>query len=171
MSKKYTCNLCPSGTTKSNYETMGCCATCRDKVEKHKKSGTAKCIICSKNSTAKFIELNGLCLKCSQLKATRVLPKTADDTKTASELNANEEGIPETIVPETVVVAPETTETKTSPTTNASGEAVDHTKLQLIEVYEIARKEAAKYTDKLFLETLQSRINEWIQNQIENTVT
>lgn len=65
--KKYTCNLCASGTTKSNYENNGCCAKCKDKLEKAKKDGK-NCGICKLTDNEKFIKFNGLCINCNNIR-------------------------------------------------------------------------------------------------------
>jgi len=62
--KKYTCSLCNCGTTKSNYESYGCCAKCKEKMEKNKKDGKV-CAICKQSSTEKFIRFTGLCVNCN----------------------------------------------------------------------------------------------------------
>lgn len=62
--KKYACNLCSAGTTKNNYESQGCCAKCKEKIERAKKSGKL-CCNCKQSDNELFIKFNGLCVSCN----------------------------------------------------------------------------------------------------------
>ncbi len=93
--KKYTCNLCASGTTKSNYENHGCCAKCKDKIEKAKKDGK-NCAICKLTDNEKFIKFNGLCINCNNIRCGLLSDKMNTQTteiKTAEPDKPESEGV------------------------------------------------------------------------------
>lgn len=91
--KKYMCNLCDSGTTKSYYENHGCCAKCKDKIEKAKKDGKC-CGICKLIDNELFIKFNGLCMGCNNKRCGLIAENKPTNSEKQPEIKHEPEGNP-----------------------------------------------------------------------------
>ena len=147
--KKYICSLCSNGTTKSNFETCGCCAKCKDKIEKSKKTGSI-CANCKQSDSEMFIKLNGLCVKCNN-KRCGLYEQTKNEIE---ETKKEEEGTPGS-------------ESDSDTKTNNKKEIVDHLISVIVQTYAEMGLDK-NITRNGFILTLKTSLNEFLENELNN---
>ena len=183
---KYLCKLCESGTNKSNYETIGCCAKCKNKTEKNKNSNSIICVICDGKSSIPYIKMHGLCACCNKKRfdnkpikslstvdnknieqPVAVDNKNIEQPSVEQPVAADNKNIEQPSVEQPVADDNKNSESVETPIVEIEGLVeppnTDNNELNfIIDIYNKSRFDTAKLSKGEFIKTLRFRINEFI---------